>query len=497
MRILPKGRRGLSMGLPLLSVTALPLLLMLSFSSKAESQLQLEPCYLDGLSEKVECGSLTLPENYDAPDGNTIEVHFARLPAIKPTPGKQPLLLISGGPGQSAIDSAEMFDLLFSKVRRKHDLILVDQRGTGRSNALTCPTELLGDALEINDETQPMPELMRQCYEQLSGDVRFYDSQSALKDLEQVRAHLNIDSWHVYGISYGTRMAQLYMRHHPEALNTVTLDGVVPMQESVMAIGPAISNAMDGVFAQCAADESCQQRYPNLKAQLDKLSDELSQKPKQVAILDPLSAESKTFLITQTKLLSSLRMALYSPQSRSLIPFIIDSAANGNVQPLLGLQGSEEEMGLAMGMHLAVVCSEDAGRVSELAKQELKHHSHLSKTLIELFDAACPIWNMPQVGEDFSQPIDSSIPTLLLSGEHDPVTPPAWGELAAEKLGNRLHLISPYATHGVIMQSCAPKLVHQLIEDNSLDNIDSECMGDDTHRAFYLNANSVEPTTRL
>ncbi|BDY05576.1 alpha/beta fold hydrolase [Ferrimonas sp. YFM] len=459
----------------------------------------LAPCYLDGLNEQVECGSLTLPEDYSQPKGRTIEVHFARIPAIKQIPGMAPLLAITGGPGQSALNDAALFEKVFSRIRQKRDLILIDQRGTGRSNLLNCDAHLFGSPLSANDETLDYERLLSQCLSTMDADVRHYDSLTALEDFEQVRAHLGISQWHLYGISYGTRMAQLYMRHHPQAVETVTLDGVVPMDQPVVTISDAVARASAQLFEECRQDPHCHRQFGDLGQKLETTLGRLADTPAELQVIDPLSAAPTTFLVTPAKLQSAVRMALYSPSSRALIPFTIDQAWRGNFQPLLGMQMTSEEdgFGIALGMHLSVICAEDHPRLTPDEAQRLSDASLTGKNMVKLFATACSLWQMPAAATEFGEPLTSEIPTLLLSGEKDPATPPSWGIKAQAGLSNSLHLIAPYATHGVAFQSCAPRIIQAFIDSGSIENLETDCLKMDTRRAFYLNANGVEPVTRL
>lgn len=196
-----------------------------------------ESCYVDDLSDRLRCGAITVPENYAKPQGKQIQIHYLVLPAIKPSFEKEALLAIAGGPGQSAIDNAASFDKIFTKVRQQRDILLIDQRGTGLSNQLVCEGAGFEGGLAFNDDELNIATETKACLAKIDADVSQYGSETALKDFEAVRQALGYQKLHLYGISYGTRMAQLYMRHYPEALATVTLDGVVPMQQSVLNIG--------------------------------------------------------------------------------------------------------------------------------------------------------------------------------------------------------------------------------------------------------------------
>ena len=186
-------------------------------------------------------------------------------------------------------------------------------------------------------------------------------------------------------------------------------------------------------------------------------------------------------------------MGLYSPAIRALLPHAIHQAAKEDYQPILGIYAlSADGIGLAMGMHASVVCGEDIHRISDQMRKDAKE-SYISSTMMEGLEKTCEIWKVPAVADSFSEPISSDLPTLLLSGELDPATPPHWGALAVKQLTNAKHLISPFATHGVAAQTCANDLIADLVDSASVKKIDASCLEKDIRRSFYLNANSVEP----
>ncbi|GIU25005.1 alpha/beta hydrolase [Shewanella schlegeliana] len=451
-----------------------------------------QACYVDGLSEQMQCGFILVPENYAKPDGKQIEIHYVVMPAIKPSDKVEALLAIAGGPGQSAIENAQGFDRMLSKVRQTQDVILIDQRGTGQSNQLQCVGDGFDSALAVNESDFDTRVETQKCLDTLDADVTQYGSLNALKDFEAIRQHLGYQKLHLYGVSYGTRMAQLYMRHYPQSLATVTLDGVVPMQQSVLAIGNAIARAFDLLIEDCANNRLCHGQFPQLRSDLEKVDAELTQGPKISQVPDPLTGEMTQLTLTRSKFKGALRMALYSPSTRSLMPHAIHQAAKGNYQPITGLYAMGiDNTGIAMGMHASVVCGEDWQRLTPELRAKTSE-SYFGKEMLKTFSESCAVWNMPAVDASFSEPIDSAIPTLLLSGELDPATPPSWGELAMEKLSNAKHFIAPYATHGVAYQSCGNDLIAQLVEQGSVAELDAECLNEDIRRNFYLNASTVE-----
>ncbi|WP_394129146.1 alpha/beta hydrolase [Shewanella maritima] len=454
-----------------------------------------EACYLEGLSEQLQCGSLSVPENPQQPDGKQIDVHFAILPAIKNAFPQEALLAIAGGPGQSAIDNAAGFDRMLTKVRQQRDILLIDQRGTGKSNILSCDDGSMA-SLSFNDEDTNVGQMTQECLDTIAeenpSDIHQYNSVTALADFEAVRQHLGYSKLHLYGISYGSRMAQLYVRHYPEALATVTLDGIVPMQQSVLAIGGAIERAFNILFNECAGTPACNEAYPNLQTHYQKVDQALALNPVSQSVRDPLTNAPETLLLTRSKYNGAIRMGLYTPNIRALLPHAIYEAAQGNYQAILGIYAlTTTSTELALGMHASVVCSEDIHRVTAQMRKDAKE-SYLSGTMLEGLEKTCDVWQMPRMDDSFSQAISSDLPMLLLSGEVDPATPPNWGAMAMEGLTNAKHFIAPYATHGVAYQSCGNDLIAELVATGSVENIDGECLNKDVRRSFYLNANSVE-----
>ncbi|EGT3628339.1 alpha/beta fold hydrolase [Morganella morganii] len=451
-----------------------------------------DTCYVEGVSDRLNCGFVTVPENPNKPDGKQIQVHYVVLPAVKNANHEEALLAIAGGPGQSAIENAAGFDAMLSKVRQQRDILLIDQRGTGRSNLLTC-NEGAQSPLSFNDDNADTKAETQKCLAKIDADVTQYGSLNAIKDFEAVRQHLGYKKLHVYGISYGTRMAQLYMRLYPAHLATVTLDGIVPMQQSVLEIGASIDRGFDLLFKDCQETTACHTQFPELKAEFDQVAASLAKAPVMENVYDPVTGEKTMLTMTRGKFYGSIRMALYQANVRALVPHAIHQAAKHNFQPILGLYSlTIDNAGMAMGMHASVVCGEDMHRITP-AMREQAQHSFMGKTMLEGLEATCEVWKVPAVDDSFSEPISSDIPTLLLSGEIDPATPPSWGELAMEKLTNAKHFVAPYATHGVAYQSCANNLIADLVRSGSVKDLDGECLKKDVRRSFYLNASSVEP----
>ncbi|KZN30911.1 hypothetical protein N480_02865 [Pseudoalteromonas luteoviolacea S2607] len=457
-----------------------------------QNQKLLTPCYVDGLEDRLMCGVIPQPLAKQNGDG-TIEIHFAVIPAIKETKPTEAVLAFAGGPGQSAIEVAPIFARNLRYARENRDIILVDQRGTGKSNLLQCDTDNLKEQFAFDDQAVSLFKLAKEetqaCISKLSTDLSNYTTVAAASDFEAVRIALGYETLHLYGASYGTRIAQEYMRQFPNSVATAVLDGVVPMQQSLVAIGEAIDDSLAALFQRCAKDTTCKAQYPDLESKYNTLTSKLVEKPIQVSVRHPRTFELIDLVITESKLRGAIRMALYSHTTRALIPLVIDAAHRGNYDPLVGLLGNENTVGaIAMGMHSAITCGEDWPNITDENRTKYKA-SYFGRLMIDALDASCPLWKVKPVNPDFYKPLNTNIPTMLLSGGLDPATPPSWAELTMVDMHNAKHLIAPTATHGVAAQTCANKLIGEFIDTRSFENLDTTCLEKDNTKQYFMNIN--------
>ncbi|WP_163935436.1 alpha/beta hydrolase [Paraferrimonas sp. SM1919] len=450
----------------------------------------MEDCYLNGLSDKIQCGSLALPKDYQDPSLGTLDIHFSVIPATKKVPGNAPLVAISGGPGQSAIESGAMFERTFNRVRQQHDILLIDQRGTGKSSPLQCQQPDFAETLAQDDTKLDIHAEMQACFEQLPEHPKYFSSYAATQDLEAIRKHLGYDKLHLYGISYGTRMAQMYSQYYPQNVVTQTLDGVVPPQINVMDVNLAVDRALDKLIEDCQGISGCQSQFGDIKSRLHTLVAKLKQQPIHTRVAHPSTGQIVPMLLTPSKFLGSLRMALYSPQSKQLIPYLISQTEQGNYQPLLGVMSLfSDGAGISMGMHFAIVCGEDYPRLTKQEKASMQQ-SLIGADMLNTISNACDIWQVPDNTATLGGAPQHDIPTLLLSGDKDPATPPAWGDIAMEKLTNARHLVAAHGTHGIAQQSCGNKLIAQFIQNKDANALEAACL-DTLTSEFFKDANSL------
>lgn len=447
-------------------------------SRQALPTARLTPCRIEGLRDEARCGSLNVFENRESKLGRKIELHFAVVPAVAASPEADPLFLLLGGPGQSALKSGPGVVQALAEVRQHREIVLVDQRGTGRSNPLACQSnkdkslaEVFRDVVDLED--------VRDCAKKLESDPRHYTTPVAMDDLNEVRKALGYEKINLWGGSYGTRAALVYSRRHPESTRRVILDGVAPTDMKLpLNAGLDAQRTLDLLSAQCEADQACAQRLPNLTGAVNSLLSRLREQPETVTIPHPRTGEHQTFAITADSLAAALRAPLYVPGLAALLPLSLAEAAAGRWAPFVALfltisDGMESD--LQVGMFLSVICSEDLDRVSEAELVQHTSGNFLGRSAMDSLQEACELWPHATLPEDYFDPITGAAPTLVLSGELDPVTPPRWGKLIADRLQQAKHVVVNGRGHGVTTVGCVPRAIANFLSSDSPLDVGLEC----------------------
>jgi pimeloyl-ACP methyl ester carboxylesterase len=440
--------------------------------------LVLSDCRLPNLATAAKCGELEVPEDRDKPGGRRIRIFAAVLPANTLSPKDDPLLILAGGPGQAASFLAPLATRL-TDVRRSRDIVLVDQRGTGRSSPLTC------EAFKPRDddvfEPDPVPRA-RQCAQELAAqgvDASQYTTTAWIADLEAMRAALGYPRWNLWGGSYGSRVAQEYLRRHPQFIRTVTLDGVAPPSLVItLDVWRTRETALQAIFAACAASPSCHQAHPDAAETLTRIERALGPVGKDMAIVDPRTGATERRRVTFDVVIAALQPLTYTPETASLLPEMLSLAAAGELAPLFAanplLSGNfAEQMNAAL--HFSVTCAEDAPRIRPDSEREALAGLP-SRRIAERTIAVCGVWPRGRMPADFATPVTSDKPLLLLSGGMDPVTPPAYGTEVAKGFPNSRHVIAPGYGHIVSPHACAPRLIGTFVNTGAVTKLPDTCI---------------------
>ena len=478
-------------------IALIALSLLASSTSAAPDALLLEPCHVTDpagvLGVDAECGKYTVPENRAQPADRTIELSVVRVPALTGKPAKSAFTVIQGGPGGSSIDLYLSLSFAFEGIRRERDILLVDQRGTGRSAPLRCPSS---DALSLEGELTPArirTETMR-CLDGFDADPRFYTTSIAVLDLDNVRSALGYEQLDLYGASYGTRVALHYLRRFPDRVRTLTIDGVTPVD---WILGPTIAldaqASLELLFSRCAEAPACADRFGDLGATFARLRASLEGIDSTVSLRDPLTGKADEIEFGSDELAVAVRMLSYQPETRALLPVLIDAAAAGDLAPIAGqalMVMKSLEATLALGMHNAVVCSEDAPFYNAPPSAA---DTYLGAQQLELLKATCDVWPVGEMDADFHDRFTSDVPALVLSGTDDPVTPPQNGHAAARDLTNAIDLVGDGQGHGIVMRGCMPRLLDEFVKTADAKSLDVTCVEQFGPTPIFTSFTGAEP----
>lgn len=443
--------------------------LALGPAGAAEPTLALKPCRLPGVEHEAQCGVLRRPLDPSQANGTQIDLHLAVLPAVARNKKPDPVLFFAGGPGQSAIELAGPLERLMGRFLNRRDVILIDQRGTGRSAPLTCgaepPTRPLKESLDPQRQASELAACRARLQALPHGDLRQYTTSIAMADAEAVRRALGLGPVNVIGGSYGTRAALEYMRQFPASVRRVVIDGVAPPDMALPgSFSPDAQAALDSLLAACETEPVCRMRHPGLRAQWQAV---LAGLPRELRVNHPVTGQEETLTLTRDMLVGLVRLPLYSPALASALPFAISEAASGRYTALIGLavglQGGKG-MELAMGMHFSVVCAEDIPRLAATADRP---GADFGDSIEKVYRAACADWPRATVPADFYSLPPAPAPTLVLSGSADPVTPPRHGERVTRALGAQArHLVVPNAGHGTLALGCLRDVVYRFVDND-------------------------------
>lgn len=447
----------------------------------AEARPGLKPCRLPGLENDAWCGVLKRPLDPAQPQGTQIDLHYAVLPALARNRKPDPVFFFAGGPGQSAIDLAGAVARMQGRLLNRRDVVLVDQRGTGRSAPLSCddpsPTAPLSELSDPGSQERQMRDCLAKLKALPHGDLRHYTTWVAMQDAEAVRVALGAAQINVVGGSYGTRAVLEYLRQYPKAVRRAVIDGVAPA-DMVLAASFSTDNqaALEAVFSACAAEKACQARHPALRENWRSL---LAGLPREVSVAHPVTAEPQRLKLTRELLLGMARGPLYVPVLASALPQAIDAAAQGRFEPLVGLasaMGGGRQGRIHAGMHYSVVCAEDLPRLDRATDAP---GADFGTAFADQYRRICAGWPRGPVPDAFYSLPPALAPVLVLSGGADPVTPPRHGERVAQALGAQArHVVVPQAGHGVMAIGCMRDALFRFIdaaEDAEAMKVDASC----------------------
>lgn len=456
------------------------------------AQVTLAPCPIEGVPGEPRCGTYRVWENRETRQGRQIDLSIIVLPAMGPNRQPDPFFMLSGGPGDAPSFNARFFSRAFHEARRSRDLVLVDLRGTGRSGALTCPELAKPDASGIFDPDLLSVPAVRACRARLeqTADLRLYTTDIAVDDLDEVRQALGYQQINLYGTSYGSRVAQVYMQRHPASLRAVAIKGIVPPSmaspESHARAGEA---AWTNLVARCMKEPNCARTFPTLDADFRQLLVRLDKAPVLILPGGPNRAVAAV-RVSRGLFAEAFRNLLYTPEASAQAPKLVRQLLQGDERSLVetALSGRTVLGGdrLAAGFFLSVSCTED---VPFLPKDtaSLAAGTFGGDYRLQQQTRACAEWPRGKVPATHRQPTRSAIPTLILSGELDPVTPPSGGDEVARGLSKGVHVVIRNNGHPIgNAEACIGQMISQFLDRGSAEGLDRTCAAANPAPPFLL-----------
>jgi pimeloyl-ACP methyl ester carboxylesterase len=487
---------------PRITRPALLASLLLAVSAGAQTPAaQMAPCTIPGLQEPARCGTVQVPENRDRPGGRMLSLKVVVVPAHGQAHARNAFTFFGGGPGQSVTPMAGGIPPVYAGLLEGRDLLFVDQRGTGGSSPLECnmrdpanPQSYLDDFLPLHRAATCRDSLAR------NADLTRYTFPDLAHDIEAVRVALGYDKLDLWGGSYGTRAAQVYLRMYPGSVRTVVLDGVVPpdfLQPASYARDTEA--ALTGLARACHQDAACAAAFPDPVGESHAVAQRLEGQPGVAEVVDPETGRIVRLTMSRGTFAETVRKMMYEPTSARLVPFVVHRAYEGDFRPAVryGLADRRGSTGSSWGLYLALTCTEDVPFIDQAAAARENGTTLLGDYRVRQQADACAGWPVGTVPANYHQPVSSDAPVLMVSGEFDPVTPPRGGVALRAIFPNSTHLVVPGAAHGYSgMQGgeCVDSMIVEFVRRGTAQGLDTSCVQRVSPPPFVL---EVAETIRL
>lgn len=480
-------------------VTAAFLSLVAALAASAGAQVPQVPRFEAGLcpfeggewleEERIVCGTLFVAESRDREESRALRLAVAilRSPAADPSP--DPVVFLQGGPGGATVRFAERITRspLWSAIRERRDLVIWDQRGTGYSDPSFCPD--LGMDLSAGDLQAMAPDarvrrerrLLAACRERVLAeglDFSAYNSVASAQDLEDLRVALGYDRWNLFGASYGTRLALIAARDHPAGIRSMILDAVSPTDIGGDSTQRSLLHSLGLVFRQCEADQACDALFPDLEGEFWGAIEELNAEPFLVPMADTARFRGGTLEVDGRMLALGLFRGLYLAEFIPLAPHAIRQirARNATLVRALAADLAPDPEIENRWLQYAVECYEQEPLLAEVTATETARSTSLPDLSAPALPAVCDAWHGERADTTLlRRPIRADIPTLVASGEFDPVTPPRNGRHVAAALPRARHIEVRGAGHGALGTEC-PRTIMLAFIDEPDGILDTGCL---------------------
>lgn len=429
---------------------------------EAQCPMELPETLVEG--QQIICGYLIVLENRANPNSGTIRIAVAILKAKSANPQPDPIVFLTGGPGQSALGFEEYWSGYPTLENR--DFILIDPRGTGFSEPDMDCSEISFPILDIPERAATKEELRTATLEWTAScrdllisrgiDLGLFNTAIWAADVADLRAALDLDAINLYGISYGAYWALAVVRDIPDGIRSITLDSVSPPPIDHHAeIGLRANNTFNLLFEACANDMGCAARFPTLSADFQTFVEHLQEQPVRLPT-------TEISWMTDTSFISSAYNALYFSNRFSILPLAMEQLSQDNWEVALQLGAQVNDFDIGTAVFNSVICHDEIPFTDkEVFAASIERFPYLANWLydVDTFIEICAIWGAGQAGIIETEAIVSDVPSLILAGTFDPTTPPDYGRVAAQTLKNSIFVEFPTLAHAVTFFGDCPRTI--------------------------------------
>lgn len=444
--------------------------------SAVTPRIELATCSRPWTQEPLRCGSYDVFEDRGH-KGRKLRLDLIVIPAKNGHPAKDPIFWFTGGPGQTATQTPWLTN---SWMHDEHDIVMLDERGTSAANALDCRTPGTDENLQGYLVQPYTAEIARACVKDLSAvaDLSQYSTAASVEDVDEVRRALDYDRINVVGASFGTYAALMYMRAHPDAVRSAVFYSVVIHANRVPLFhSAAAQRALDRIESQCEQDTACHATYPEFRAEFAAILAKVRAAPVATTVPHPVSKASTPITLNEPAFVDAIRVLLYSAESAHELPGLVHQAFLGDFAPI-ATAGFNASYGfypdMRLGLSLAITCSEFTARIDPDEIDRAAKGSFLGTWRVRGQYEACREWPRTHLPAGFLDPFTSNVPTLIISGDSDPVIPPEWGEAAKAFLPNAIHAVVP-GGH-VPYNECSEHIAAAVVRAGSTQGVDIACL---------------------
>lgn len=447
-------------------------------STSAAPNAPLSPCTLPELDRPARCGVFDVPENRQRPEGRHLKIHVAVVPASSGRSRPDPITVLMGGPGEEAIIAAGFYAKLFAPMLVDRDLLLVDQRGTGKSNGLRCDLHSNLDPAIVLRDVFPVASV-RDCAKRLSqqADLTQYTYAHFAADLEHVRRALDYDPMNLFAGSYGTRAAQVYIRTHPNSVRTVYFWSMVPIDiPTPPTFAKSTDDVLNRIFQACAEDPACRGAYPDVRKEFQEILSRLD-----AGVRVPVQGSSQPVPLNRGRVVERLRSISYRRDGSGTVPWIIHQAHSGNWQPIVDALMSDVgarsfDSDFSFGLFFTTTCNEDVPFIDEGEVAQTRGTTYLGDYRVRQQQAACAQWPKVTLPPDYRSPVRSRVPALFVSGDYDPGSPLWTTDHAAVGFPNRFQLVMRGYGH-TEWNDCVARVYARFVDSGSVAGLDQISCG--------------------